>query len=303
MHDFRRTWTHIADSHTVNALNTLNTGAIIVLHCWIMHIAVRWIVLSLLRLKTRTHWSCIIHWSLVFVDDLHLWQCWFVTSLDTVETLNTFVPLYPCFYQHSDSNCYQQQPATTTTMEYNALNIFVEEPTNLPHFETFNEDEVLEKQEASITPVLQKRRTRSLSVSNILVLHSRNIHAFVGPSRLYLLLKGMKLENMKVTTIKFIGNVPRVDIEMYVSRRPNVTKVIMDSYGPVSCTWTEFDEVRKNLTSFVVRCGDGYLDVCNFIDFSNVLLHCLSSCCCDLNINHSINRSHLFHVLYVYTRV
>ena len=150
-------------------------------------------------------------------------------------------------------------------MEYNALNIFVEEPTNLPHFETFNEDEVLEKQEAGIAPVLQKRRTRSLSVSNILVLHSRNIHAFVGPSRLYLLLKGMKLENSKVTTIKFIGNVPRVDIEMYVSRRPNVTKVIMDSYGPVSCTWTEFNEVRKNLTSFVVQSGDQLIDLCDYI--------------------------------------
>ena len=39
----------------------------------------------------------------------------------------------------------------------------------------------------------------------------------------------------------------------------------MDSYGPVSCTWSEFDEVRKKLTSFVVRSGDEFMDMCDYI--------------------------------------
>ena len=42
-------------------------------------------------------------------------------------------------------------------MESNALTIFVEEPTNLPDFETLNEAE------EAISPVHQKRRTIGLS--------------------------------------------------------------------------------------------------------------------------------------------
>ena len=77
----------------------------------------------------------------------------------------------------------------------------------------------------------------------------------------------MKLENLNVTTIKFIGKVPHLDIALYVSRRPNITSVITDTYGPIACTWPEFESVRKNLSSFVVRSGDEYLDVGHFIDF------------------------------------
>ena len=74
----------------------------------------------------------------------------------------------------------------------------------------------------------------------------------------------MKLENTKVTTVKFIGNVPCQDIKRYIATRPNILKVFTD-YGPIACTWTEFDGVRNNLTSFVVRNGDKYFDLCDYI--------------------------------------
>ena len=78
-------------------------------------------------------------------------------------------------------------------------------------------------------------------------------------------MKGMKLDDTEVKTITFLGRVSLLDIERYMARRPNVMKVIMDSYGPVSCTWSAFDGVRKNLTSFMVRSGNAYIDMCDFI--------------------------------------
>ena len=103
------------------------------------------------------------------------------------------------------------------------------------------------------------------SASNVLIANKKRISSYIGPSKLYLVMKGMKILNTDVTTIKFLGSVPRFEISAYIARRPNVEKVITDSYGPVSCTWSEFETVRKNLTSFVVRSGDGFLDVCDFI--------------------------------------
>ena len=84
---------------------------------------------------------------------------------------------------------------------------------------------------------------------------------------MYLVMKGMKLDDSEVKTITFLCRVPLSDIERYIARSPNVIKVSMTSYGPVSCTWSAFDGIRKNLTSFVVRSGDDHLDVCHFIDF------------------------------------
>ena len=152
-------------------------------------------------------------------------------------------------------------PMKTDNVLASACIPFIDDTNDEADFEMFNEAE------ETISPVQQKRRTISLTTADILVLHNRDIQAFVGPSRLYLLLKGMKLDNLDVTTIKFVGQVPRLDITLYVSRRPNITRVITDTYGPIACTWPEFETVRKNLTSFVVRSGDEYLDVCHFIDF------------------------------------
>ena len=103
------------------------------------------------------------------------------------------------------------------------------------------------------------------SASNVLITNKKRISSYVGPSKLFLVMKGMKIHNMEVTTIKFIGNAPRFEISAYITRRPNIEKVITDSYGPVSCTWSEFETVRKNLTSFVVCSGDGFIDMCDFI--------------------------------------
>ena len=134
---------------------------------------------------------------------------------------------------------------------------------DLPDFVFF--EEVGAEKEERVEEVNKKHKPNLPSTSVVLVLHSKDIQSFIGPSDLFLVKKGMKLDNTKVTTIKFIGNVPRQDIERYISRRPNLTKVIMDSYGPVCCTWTEFDVVRKNLKSFVVRSGARFVDVCDFI--------------------------------------
>ena len=133
---------------------------------------------------------------------------------------------------------------------------------NLPDFVYF--EEVRAEKEEDVEEVNKKNRRDIPSTSAVLVLHSKNIHSFVGPSDLFLVKKGMKLDNTKVTTIKFIGNVPCQDIERYIARRPNITKVITD-HGPIACTWTEFDGVRNNLTSFVVRTGDNYFDLCDYI--------------------------------------
>ena len=98
--------------------------------------------------------------------------------------------------------------------------------------------------------------------SDIILMYSKKIHSYVGPCKLYLLVKDMKLENTDVNSIKFIGNVPRVDMRQYVERRPNVTTVITDSYGPSCLYWKAFDTVRTNLTSFVVRSeNNGLVDM------------------------------------------
>ena len=77
----------------------------------------------------------------------------------------------------------------------------------------------------------------------MLVLHNRNIRQFIRPSKIYLLMKVMQLENTEVT------------------RRPNVNKVITNLYGLIACTWSEFDGARRNLRSFVVWCRDEYIVV------------------------------------------
>ena len=135
---------------------------------------------------------------------------------------------------------------------------------DLPDFVSF--EAVRAEKEERVEEVNKKNRSNIPLTSVVLVSHSMNIQSFIGPSDLFLVKKGIKLDNTKVTTIKFIGNVPRQDIERYIARRPNLTKVMMDSYGPVSCTWTEFDGVRKNLKSFVVCSAARFLDVCDFID-------------------------------------
>jgi len=98
--------------------------------------------------------------------------------------------------------------------------------------------------------------------SDVIVMYCKEIHSFVGPSQLYLLMKRMKLDNNEVDTIKFVGQVPRVDIREYIEKRPNIRKVITDSYGPISLYWKAFDTVRDNLTSFVARSEcNGLVDV------------------------------------------
>ena len=104
----------------------------------------------------------------------------------------------------------------------------------------------------------------------VLLKNKKKIQSYVGPSKLYLVMKGMKLANSEVITIKFIGAIPRLDVREYINRRPSIKTVITDSYGPICCTWTEFDGVRKNITSFVVCSGNGFLDICDFIQLSVV---------------------------------
>ena len=89
----------------------------------------------------------------------------------------------------------------------------IDDTNDQPDFEFFDEEEGSKK--CKLAPT---------SASQALVLHSKRIHAFVGPSKLYMVMKGMKLQNFVVATVKFIGSVPRLDISMYLSRRPKVTK-------------------------------------------------------------------------------
>ena len=77
-----------------------------------------------------------------------------------------------------------------------------------------------------------KTCNNTASASNVLITNKKKICAYVGPSKLYIVMKGMKIQNTEVTTIKFIGNVPRSDISAYISRRPNVEKVITE-HGPI----------------------------------------------------------------------
>ena len=75
-------------------------------------------------------------------------------------------------------------------------------------------------------------------------------------------MKDIKLDDSDVNCIKFIGDVPRVDMRQYIEKRPNITMVITDSYGPSCLYWKAFDTVRTNLTSFVVRSeNNGLVDV------------------------------------------
>ena len=134
-----------------------------------------------------------------------------------------------------------------------------------PNFE-IHDDVQCKTEQDSANEVWKKYRHSPASAANTLIANKKTIISFVGPSNLYLVMKGMKLNDSDVTTIKFVGTFPRSAIPRYLSTRPNIRKVITE-YGPSSCTWTEFDGVRKNLTSFVVRSGDEYLDVCHFIDF------------------------------------
>ena len=100
------------------------------------------------------------------------------------------------------------------------------------------------------------------TASSVILMHRKQIQSFVGPSDVYMLMKDMKLENSEVSTIKFRGEVPRIDIREYVEKRPNISTVITDSYGPSSWEWKAFDSVRNNLTSFYVRSKyNGLVDV------------------------------------------
>ena len=117
---------------------------------------------------------------------------------------------------------------------------------------------------------IMKTYKGTASVSHVLLKNKKKIQLYVGPSKLYLVMKGIKLGNSEVIIIKFIGAVPCLDVREYINRRPNIKTVITDSYGPICCTWTEFDGVRKNITSFVVCSGNGFLDICDFIQLSVV---------------------------------
>ena len=140
----------------------------------------------------------------------------------------------------------------------------IDDTNDQPDFEFFDEEEHTKQGVEEVEQVPKKCKTSPPSTSNILVMHSKQIQAFVGPSCLYLVMKGMKLKGSEVATIKFMPAVPRFAIPIYLSTRPNVKKIITD-YGPIACTWPEFAAVRSNLSSFVVRSGTNFFDICDFI--------------------------------------
>ena len=72
------------------------------------------------------------------------------------------------------------------------------------------------KQSKRMMPEEVKTLYALACASDVIVMHCKEIHSFVGPSQLYLLMKNMKLDNYEVSTIKFIGQVPRVDIREYI---------------------------------------------------------------------------------------
>ena len=47
---------------------------------------------------------------------------------------------------------------------------------------------------------------------DVILMYSKKNHSYIGPFKLYLLMKDMKLDDSDVNCIKFIGDVPRVDI-------------------------------------------------------------------------------------------
>ena len=138
------------------------------------------------------------------------------------------------------------------------------EEDNLPNFEYVSNEGLEETEKEEKEEVSSKHKPNIPSTSDILVMYTKKIHSFVGPSDLYLVVKGMKLKNSEVTTIKFIGTLPRLAISRYLSTRPNLNRIVTD-YGPIACTWSEFETVKKNLVSFVVRSGNNYFDLCDFI--------------------------------------
>ena len=83
----------------------------------------------------------------------------------------------------------------------------VDATNDLPDFEFFDEGEDAKQG-------LKKCKLAPTSSSQALVLHSKRIHAFVGLSKLYMVMKGMKLQ---MATVKFVGNVPRLDISLYLT--------------------------------------------------------------------------------------
>jgi len=138
------------------------------------------------------------------------------------------------------------------------------EEDNLPNFEYVSNEGAEETVQEEKDEANKKHKPNLPSTSAVLVKFTKKIHSFVGPSDLYLVVKGLKLKNSEVTTIKFIGTVPRSVMSLYLSTRPNINRIVTD-YGPIACTWSEFDAVRTNLVSFVVRSGNNYFDLCDFI--------------------------------------
>ena len=124
-------------------------------------------------------------------------------------------------------------PASLPFEARNDMNIHINETTDLPDFEIPDEVECNKKQEAEKEDSKKYRKVPSLA-SDTLIANKKTIISFVGPSKLYIVMKGMKLDDTEVKTITFLGRVSQLDIERYMARRPNVMKVIMDSYGPVS---------------------------------------------------------------------
>ena len=161
----------------------------------------------------------------------------------------------------------QSTTATSVNRSNRKDDMFQLEGENFADHEYVPAEGPKETEAQIVEEVPKKSKSNPPSTSDIFLMHRKKIQAFVGPSDLYLAMKGMKLKNWEVTTVKFLGMVPLSDLDRYMARSPNVTKVIMDSYGPISCTWSAFDGVRKSLTSFVVQSGNGYLDVCHFINF------------------------------------
>ena len=152
----------------------------------------------------------------------------------------------------------------------NEANTAVFDPAMDIEVETTEETANFEYNLPVVCQKMMKTCNSMASASHVLLKNKKKIQSYVGPSKMYLVMKGMKLENSEVITIKFIGAIPRLDVREYINRRPNITTEITDSYGPICCTWTEFDGVRKNITSFVVCSGNGFLDICDFIQLSVV---------------------------------
>ena len=155
-------------------------------------------------------------------------------------------------------------PMKTDNVSATACITFIDDTNDQADFEYFDQEEHAKQGVEEVEEVPKKNKTSPPSTSDILLTHSKQIQAFVGPSCLYLVMKGMKLKGSEVTTIKFLPAVPRFAIPIYLSTRPNVKKIITD-YGPIACTWPEFAAVRSNLSSFVVRSGTNFFYICDII--------------------------------------